>query len=699
MILKCRTILTVLSLALVASLTSALSIGPINLFPDRAPTSPGVRLLFQNDLHWDQVGRKAGRLLIESIQTYKEAAAACQALSEQLATVPVTDADFQKQLRYLVFKGSYAEGQKFWVGNADLQTIQIRKDGTWTLSSNTSESSRLPAICTQSAPRRQANHSDVSAKWHVSVGASADTRSLVTGYRDALSFRFWALPYADETERFAYSSIYSGQRDIDATGTSRSKQCPQRAGTDSTYTEDCLVLSLFTPYLPPQNATLGKPKDLRPIMVWIHGGGFNTGSGLDFTFDGGQMSSRGDVVVVNVNYRLGTFGFLAYNDQIKGNFGVGDVVTALRWVQKHAATFGGDASRVTIAGQSAGANIVEHLIGSPAASGLFHRAIIQSGRPADQYNARSTVAEARAKSTNSIVNSLGCADASDVLACLRKVDVENILSARAFSQPVVDGRIITTKKYVLSGSGGHVNKVPTIIGFMRDELASLGFVPSADQTNLTQALIDAGVPAADRDIVLSQKQIFSTQIPNGIQNLTVTVETNNQTVSRCGIAATAYSAVSKGVLSDVWAYTQDQRAFQIPNYDPNAVCQPKGRADASDGTAYYFCHSGDLLPTFATAEYGFGLGPRDTADVTWVRNQIDQWTAMVRKGNPNPSAAYTAARGYASVSGADWPKVSSSAQQAQLISLGPTQKRRPLAQHSAQCEAIGRGLDYIARGG
>ncbi|CAO1617605.1 unnamed protein product [Parajaminaea phylloscopi] len=677
---------------------AALNIGPLALIPGAVsppPTSPGVRLLFQNDLQWDTTADHTGRLLIEKKQTYERAARTCQDLSEKLATVPLNDNDLQRQLRYLVYKGNYAPGQSFWVGNGANQTLRISNaKGAWTVQKASPSSVQLPALCTQSAARRQANNSDTSDEWQISVGDGPT----FTGYRDALSFRFWAVPYADSTPRFAYSSVYSGTGTIDATSTGRSRQCPQRGGTDYRYAEDCLVLSLYTPYLPPSGQSAKNAKDLRPIFLWIHGGGLNTGSGLDYTFDGGHMSSRGDVVVVNINYRLGTLGFLAYNDQIKGNFGLADIVTALKWLKRNAATFGGDASRITVAGQSAGANLVTQLIGSPAASGLFHRAIIQSGRPADSYNQRATVAEARAKSTAAIVDSLGCSDAPDALSCLRQVSVSKILSTSAFSTPVLDGTYVTTKKYVLSGEGGHVNRVPTIIGYMRDELGSLGYVPYSDATNLTQELIAAGIPPSDIDVINSRSDVFSVAIPNGIQNLTVTVETNNRTVSRCGLSATAYSAVAKKVLTNVWAYTQDQRAFQIPNYDPNGVCQPQDGALPSDGSAYYFCHSGDLIPTFVTAGYGFSMDPRDDKDVPWIRNQVDQWTSLVRTGDPNPASDYNVARGYASVSGDAWPKVSASAgpSGAKMLSLGPRQKVVPLAQHASQCGALGRGLTYIS---
>lgn len=145
--------------------------------------------------------------------------------------------------------------------------------------------------------------------------------------------------------------------------------------------EDCLYLNVVTPGL----------SGSRPVIVWIHGGGFTTGSGADFA--GRQLAERG-VVVVAMNYRLGALGSLALPALAdrKGrftNFGLRDQIAALRWVHDNIASFGGDPDNVTIFGESAGGLSVGSLLGSPEAKGLFHRAIPQSGaghqaRPADE---------------------------------------------------------------------------------------------------------------------------------------------------------------------------------------------------------------------------------------------------------------------------------------------------------------------------
>ena len=152
--------------------------------------------------------------------------------------------------------------------------------------------------------------------------------------------------------------------------------------------EDCLYLNIWTP---------GLDDGRRPVMVWIHGGGLTTGSGSSPAYDGAPLAARGDVVIVTINYRLGALGFLpdpilASADDAEGNYGFHDMVAALQWVRDQINVFGGDPSNVTLFGESAGGVAVAILLASPLASGLFHRAIMQSGA-ADRVHTRDSIAE------------------------------------------------------------------------------------------------------------------------------------------------------------------------------------------------------------------------------------------------------------------------------------------------------------------
>ena len=148
------------------------------------------------------------------------------------------------------------------------------------------------------------------------------------------------------------------------------------ANTAQEQSEDCLLLNVWTP---------GADDKRRPVMVWIHGGGFTNGSGSDDWYEGSTFSERGDVVVVTLNYRLGALGFLYLGGvggreyAESGNLGLLDQVAALKWVRDNIEAFGGDPGNVTIFGESAGSMSVCTLMGMPAARGLFHKAIAESG--------------------------------------------------------------------------------------------------------------------------------------------------------------------------------------------------------------------------------------------------------------------------------------------------------------------------------
>lgn len=133
--------------------------------------------------------------------------------------------------------------------------------------------------------------------------------------------------------------------------------------------EDCLHLAVASPAFDDR---------ARPVVVWLHGGGFSSGAGLRDWYDGGKLAAEGDVVVVGVNYRLGAFGYLRLPGISDGNLGLFDQLEALRWARSNVARFGGNPDDVTVCGQSAGALSALQLLAMPQAQGLFHRAVLQS---------------------------------------------------------------------------------------------------------------------------------------------------------------------------------------------------------------------------------------------------------------------------------------------------------------------------------
>jgi para-nitrobenzyl esterase len=229
--------------------------------------------------------------------------------------------------------------------------------------------------------------------------------------------------------------------------------------------EDCLFLNIYAPDTPDQAL---------PVMVWIHGGTFVVGSGAQY--DGHELAERGHLIVVTINYRLGPFGFLANRGldgadpgHLSGNYGLLDQQAALRWVKDNIEPFGGDPGKVTVAGESAGAiSIGLHLV-SPAAAGLFERAILESG----PFLRLPTLADAEMRG-DQFAARLECAGAA---ACMRSKSTEEVLNAIPASPisagppvwfPVMDGHLVPSQP-ADAIAAGHLNKVPVINGSNRDE--------------------------------------------------------------------------------------------------------------------------------------------------------------------------------------------------------------------------------------
>ena len=231
--------------------------------------------------------------------------------------------------------------------------------------------------------------------------------------------------------------------------------------------ENCLFLNVWTA------AGTG---ERRPVLVYIYGGGFSSGSGDVPVYDGAPLAEKG-LVVVNMNYRVGALGFLAHPELTaesgaSGNYGLLDQVAALEWVRENIAAFGGDPRRVTVAGQSAGAMSVYLLTASPIAKGLFHRAVIESGPgglAAMGVTTGSGVARPRADAEADGVryaNSLGARN----LAALRRLPASRFVGGGAGIRfgPVVDGRFLTENP-AETFAAGRQNDVPTITGLNADE--------------------------------------------------------------------------------------------------------------------------------------------------------------------------------------------------------------------------------------
>jgi len=358
--------------------------------------------------------------------------------------------------------------------------------GTWWL--------LLTVACAGRAPSAAVPRADAPVR--TTLGTLTGTSTPRRGVRAYLGVPFAAPPVGDLRWRAPRpAAAWSGVRAADHFSPACMQAAPAAFGPwtlefllRGPVSEDCLYLNVWT---------AAAPNERRPVLVYVYGGGFSSGSGDVPVYDGAALAEKG-LVVLTINYRVGAFGFLAHPalsaesaDHASGNYGLLDQIAALEWVRDNVAAFGGDPRRVTIAGQSAGAMSVFLLTASPRAKGLFHRAIIESGpgalasfgvatsrdvaRPlADAEREGAAFAEGKGARTAAELRALS---ASTVLAPPGRP---------ARFGPVVDGALL--RDGFAPGAGGDV---PTIAGMNADEGS---FAPSYAASDKSPAR-EAGLAA------------------------------------------------------------------------------------------------------------------------------------------------------------------------------------------------------------
>ncbi len=324
----------------------------------------------------------------------------------------------------------------------------------------------LAGGCTGDDPRTA---SSPQADASLATGVVTTRTGVVRGLLAPGYLLFQGIPYAAApVGEFRWQSPrpvspWPGMRDASKPG----PRCVQDTARDPDFGratgEDCLSVNVWSP----------AGASGRPVMVWIHGGAFANGS-ADL-YDAHWLVTRGDIVVVTVNYRLGAPGFLAHpalatTGQV-GNYGLADQQAALRWVRDNIAGFGGDPAKVTIAGESAGAmSVCDHLV-APDSAGLFRAAIIASGPCQAQADLATAQRESLAYAADA-----GCPDATTAAACLRALPPLRLteppwyvhIGDNRLTGPVVGPPVLPVDA-VAAIEGGRAAKVPVLIGTTRDE--------------------------------------------------------------------------------------------------------------------------------------------------------------------------------------------------------------------------------------
>jgi para-nitrobenzyl esterase len=367
--------------------------------------------------------------------------------------------------------------------------------------------------------------------------------------------------------------------------------------------EDCLALNVWT------NSLSGK----RPVMVWLHGGGFASGNGCYTMYDGANLARKRDVVTVTINHRLNAFGYM-YLAGIGGdkyasssNLGQMDIVAALNWVKDNISKFGGDPGNVTIFGQSGGAGKVSTLMAMPAAKGLFHRAIIQSGAAL-----RGTARDAATKSAEAFIAKVGAKTVDQ----LQSMPMAQLIAAatgggnQGFG-PVLDGKTLTDGPFDPTAPALSAD-IPVLIGSTEYEVT---FFPNTRYDPLDDGALRSSVVQALRTDEAGADKVIAAYKQG-----------------RPGLSNLDYSLImaSDNFRSAVVTEAERKSVQKAPVY------------------MYYFTWqspvSGGKLKSFHTLEIPFALENVDEAkgmtgdgrDRYALQDKMSAaWTSFARTGNPN----------------------------------------------------------------
>jgi para-nitrobenzyl esterase len=402
--------------------------------------------------------------------------------------------------------------------------------------------------------------------------------------------------------------------------------CPQGKGEDGeSQSEDCLFLNVWTPAKSGKAGLADGGK--RPVMFYIHGGAYNTGSGASPWYDGTKLAKRGDVVVVTVNHRLNAFGYLylarLFNDPSvadSGNTGQMDLVLALQWVRDNIAAFGGDPDRVMLFGQSGGGAKIATLMGMPSAKGLFHRAATMSGQQVTAggpFNATKRAKLFLEKLGVTDLAALRALPSDQFLAGLRAVDPV-AGSGGVYMGPVLDERSLTRHPFFPDAAPWGLS-VPMMCGNTHDETRGfIGWDTKAFDMTWEQVIaklpgqLNARVDIDPETVVAAYRRIYPNYSPSDVYFAA-------STAGRSWKAAIIQAEERAKAGAPAYVYQVDWKS-------------PK------DGGIFGAPHTIDIGLVFGTLDAKGSIVGTGPDSVAMSNAMSDAFIAFARTGNPNTAA-------------------------------------------------------------